>query len=111
MKLKEFLSKQGIKVLSPVGSTAKNPNDEFVILDEDPISNPLLLQHSVFAKMRYSSFLVVCNVNGYLGAAALIEIGYAIAIGLKVLTLEPVVDPNIKPYCSSLQEYFDLMTG
>ena len=106
MSLKTSLQENGIEVLSPVGSAAVSEEQEFVILDADPIQDHQILQDSIFAKMRTSSFLVLCNVDGYLGAAALIEIGYAIALGLKILTVEPVKDPNIAPYTRLLSEVF-----
>lgn len=105
-RIKLELESRHIAVLSPSGSIAINPDEEFVILDSDPVSHPKLLQDSVFAKIRRSSFLVVANVNGYLGAAAIMEIGYAIAIGLTIYTLEPVEDPNLSPYCELLTRAF-----
>ena len=106
MEVKNHLLSYDIEVLSPVGSHAINPTDEFVVLDHDPIDDPQILQDSIFAKMRTSSFHVVCNTDGYIGAAALIEFGYAIALGLKILTVEPVQDPNLAPYCRLLWDVF-----
>lgn len=102
--LKALLQDQGIDVLSPVGTAALNPGEEFVILDEDPVADHRILQDSVFAKIRRSAFLVVYNKDGYLGRAALLEIGYAVALGLQVLTVEPVEDPNIAPYTRLLSD-------
>lgn len=102
--LKSFLQHQGINVLSPVGTRAVNPGEEFVVLDDDPVADHRILQDSVFAKIRRSTFLVVYNKDGYLGRAALLEIGYAVALGLQVLTVEPVEDPNIAPYTRLLSD-------
>lgn len=104
--LKEELQSCQVKVLSPVGNAAVNPGEEFIVLDSDPISHPKLLQDSVFAKIRRSTFLVVANFDGYLGRAAVLEIGYAIANGLTVYSLEPIDDPNLSPYCRNLDEVF-----
>lgn len=104
--LKQLLSNEGIHSLSPEGNFSTNPDEEFVILDSDPVQNPELLQSSIFAKIRKSTFLTVANIDGYLGNAAILEIGYAIALGVKIYTLEPVSDPNIAPYCSDLNELF-----
>ncbi len=104
--IKSFLEDKGITVLSPVGSHAVNPGEEFVILDADPLHDERILQDSVFAKIRKSSFLVVLNKDNYIGKAALLEIGYAIAQGLQVLTVEPVDDPNIKPYTRNIKDVF-----
>ncbi len=105
-RLKKDLELHGIAVLSPSGDNAVNPKEEFIVLDSDPISNPKILQDSVFAKIRRSTFLVVANVEGYLGRAAVMEMGYAIALGVSIYTLEPVTDPNLSPYCNLLEEVF-----
>lgn len=106
MALKESLESNSITVLSPVGSFALNPKSEFIFLNADPIKDHRLLQDSIFGKMRMSSFHVLANVDGYIGNAALMEIGYAIALGLQILTLEVVEDPNIAPYCRLLKDVF-----
>lgn len=106
MELKSQLESRGIIVLSPVGTHALNPNEEFVLLNQDPIQDHRLLQDSIFGKMRTASFHVLANVDGYIGNAGLMEVGYAIALGLQILTLEPVNDPNIAPYCRSLEVVF-----
>ncbi len=104
--LKKELEQCCVSVLSPTGDLAINPDEEFIILNSDPVSHPKLLQDSVFAKIRQSTFLTVANVGGYLGKAAVLEIGYAIAIGISIYTLESVEDPNLRPYCRPLQEIF-----
>lgn len=104
--LKNALEKLGVAVLSPARCIAINPDDEFIILDSDPVCVPELLQSSVFAKMRRSTFLVLANFDGYIGRAAAVEIGYAIALGLKIYALETVEDPNIAPFCTPISTVF-----
>jgi hypothetical protein len=106
VRLKQILEHLHVVVLSPSGDVAVNPDDEFIILDSDPVSHPKLLQDSVFAKIRRSTFLTVANVRGYLGCAAVLEIGYAIGLGISIYTLEPIEDPNLAPYCTSLKDVF-----
>lgn len=108
--LKAFLECNGITVLSPTGTMAVNPGEEFILLDADPIHDHRLLQDSVFAKIRRSAFLIVMNKGGYLGRAALIEFGYAVAMGIEILTVEKVEDPNLAPYTRLLAEVFPLCT-
>ena len=113
-RLKRLLERKGITVLSPVGDGAINPGEEFVLLDADPIHDHRTLQDSVFANIRRSSFLTAFNQDGYLGKAALIEYGYAISVGIPILTLEPIEDPNIKPYTRLLSDVigqFELNDG
>ncbi len=108
-QLKQQLESAGVDVLSPIGSCAVNPKEEFVFLDADPIQDKRLLQDSVFGKIRTSAFLTLANFNGYIGNAALLEVGYALAFGLQILSVEPVEDPNIHLYTRPLYEvFFDL---
>ena len=104
--LKKLLEEKSIGVLSPGGSSAINPSEEFILLDSDPIDNPKLLQDSVFAKIRRSTFIIIANIDGYLGKAALMEIGYAIAQGIDVYTIEPINDPNLRSYCQLISHVF-----
>ena len=106
VSLKKALENRKVNVLSPAGHSAINPDEEFIVLDSDPVLDPKMLQDSVFAKIRRSTFFVVANVNGYLGKAAILEMGYAIATGITIFTLEPIEDPNLKPYCRLLKEVF-----
>ena len=48
MILKAFLESKNINVLSPVGSSAVNPGEEFIFLDNDPIADHRILQDSIF---------------------------------------------------------------
>jgi nucleoside 2-deoxyribosyltransferase len=105
-KLKKALERYNIQVLSPEVCEAVNPKDEFTILGSDPVDSPELLQPSIFQKIRESTFLVVANFGGYLGAAATLEIGYSIAIGIKIYALETITDPNIAPFCTSIFTVF-----
>jgi nucleoside 2-deoxyribosyltransferase len=104
--LKQCLERESIKVMAPVSEEVTNPGEEFALLDADPIHDPRSLQDSIFSMIRRSTFLVVANVDGYLGKAALLEIGYAVAQGIQILTIEDVDDPNISGYTRRLSEVF-----
>lgn len=106
LALKRALVTESVLVTAPVSDIVVNVGEEFALLDEDPIEDPRALQDSIFAMIRRSSFLVLANVHGYLGTAATMEVGYAIAQGLQILTLEPMNDPNIAGYTRTLSEVF-----
>ncbi len=106
IKLKQQLEDRHVAVLSPIDEDVVNPNDEFIIFNSDPVSDPKLLQDSVFAKIKRSTFVIVANIDGYLGRAAILEIGYALALGISIYTLEPVEDPHLVPYCRLLSSIF-----
>jgi hypothetical protein len=92
--------------LSPIDDNVVNPDDEFILFKSDKTTDPKLLQDGVFTKIKYSTFVVVANINGYIGRAGTLEIGYAIAHGICICTLEPVEDVHISPYCRLLSEVF-----
>ncbi|OXM87234.1 hypothetical protein [Paenibacillus rigui] len=106
LEVKTFLEQEGIHVLAPVSHGIVNPGEEFIILDEDPIEDPRTLQDSIFAKIRASSFLVIANIDDYIGKAAVLEMGYAAAMGLQILSVEKVSDPNLAGYCRLMEDVF-----
>ncbi len=106
LEVKAFLTGEGIEVVAPVSEGVVNPGEEFILLDEDCVADPRTLQDSIFAKMRGSSFLVLANIDDYNGKAAVLEMGYAIALGIQILSLEPVNDPNLSGYCRAFDSVF-----
>ncbi len=106
LEVKQYLLRERIKVLAPVSAGVVNPGEEFVLLDDDPIHDPRILQDSILAKIRESSFLVLANVDGYIGKAATFEMGYAVSQGIQILTLESVEDPNLAGYCRPFSDVF-----
>ncbi|WP_231348680.1 TIR domain-containing protein [Bacillus mycoides] len=104
--IQSFLEEENIEVLAPTSRGIVNPKEEFIILDEDPLTDHRTLQDSVLAKIRASSFLVVANVDDYIGKAATFEMGYAVSLGIQILTIETVKDPNLAGYCRLLEEVF-----
>jgi hypothetical protein len=106
LKIQSFLESRRIEVLAPVSRGVVNPGDEFILLDQDPVPDPRILQDSILAKIRVSSFLVLANVDGYIGKAAVFEMGYAVSQGIQILTVEPVEDPNLAGYCRRMEDVF-----
>ena len=111
LNLKQFLEEQRIHVLAPVSAGVMNPADEFVILNEDPVHDPRTLQDSVLTKIRASSFLILANVDGYIGKAATFEMGFAASLGIQILCIEPVSDPNLSGYCRPIKAVFPTWNG
>lgn len=106
VELIKEVEKLQIKVLSPKDCTIINPDDEFVIFQSDVTSDHKFLQDVVFSKIKISSFVLLANFNDYIGRAATLEMGYAIAHGISILTLRPVKDSHLKPYCRLLTDVF-----
>lgn len=77
VEAKDMLEKSGTKVLSPRFTKPKNPGEEFVVFTGEEGMTPLELeQHHLDSILKSDALIVVCP-KGYVGASALIEIGYA----------------------------------
>ena len=106
IELKNELEKLQIVVLSPKDCTIVDPAAEFVVFQPDSTSDPKLLQDAVFSKIKSATFVILANFNDYIGRAATLELGYAIANGISIFTLRPMKDAHLKPYCRLLSEVF-----
>ena len=88
LKIKKQLSTQNIQVLSPRFDEPKNPGQEFVIFEGEEGLSPLELKRHHLDMIGESDALIVCVSDGYVGASALIEIGYAQALGKRIIFTE-----------------------
>lgn len=88
ISIKERFESQGTYVLSPRFLEPKNPGDEFVIFTGEEGKSPLELERHHLESIEKSDALIICNPDGYVGASALIEIGYAQALGKKIVFVE-----------------------
>lgn len=86
--IKQALSEQGVEVLSPRFSDPKNPGEEFVVFKGEEGMSPLELERYHLSMIDNCDALIVCASDGYVGASALIEIGYAQAMGKRVIFTE-----------------------
>jgi nucleoside 2-deoxyribosyltransferase len=104
--VRSLLEEQGVHVLAPTGFRVVNPGAAFSVLEGDPKVEVRMVQDAFFAQIRNTTFLTVANVDGYLGKAVTFEMGYAVAYGLRILTLEAVNDPNLSGYVERLEAVF-----
>jgi len=88
LKIKKQLSAQNIQVLSPRFDEPKNPGQEFVVFKGEEGLSPLELERHHLNMIDKSDALIVCASGGYVGASALIEIGYAQALGKRIIFTE-----------------------
>lgn len=88
LKIRHRLIEMGIEVLSPRFIAPQNPGDEFVIFSGEEGMSPLELERHHLHAIEQSDALVVCDPAGYVGASALIEIGYAQALGKRIIFME-----------------------
>ncbi len=88
LKIKEKLEAQGAKVLSPRFTEPKNPGEKFVVFTGEEGLGPLELERHHLKSISESDALIVCDPEGYVGASALLEIGFANAIGKRIIFIE-----------------------
>lgn len=88
LNVKKQLSAKSIQVLSPRFDEPKNPGQEFVVFEGEEGLSPLELERHHLNMIEKCDALVVCASNGYVGASALIEIGYAQALGKRIIFTE-----------------------
>lgn len=88
LNVKKQLVKMNTKILSPRFEDPKNPGEEFVVFEGEEGLSPLELERYHLDMIDNCDALVVCSSNGYVGASALIEIGYAQAIGKRIIFTE-----------------------
>jgi len=88
LKIKEKLEAQGTKVLSPRFTEPKNPGERFVVFTGEEGLSPLELERHHLKSISESDALIVCDPEGYVGASALLEIGFANAMGKRIIFAE-----------------------
>lgn len=88
LEVKKTLASRGVKILSPRFEEPKNPGEEFVVFAGEEGMSPLELERYHLDMIDNCDALIVCSKDGYVGASALIEIGYAQALGKRVIFTE-----------------------
>ena len=89
-KLDEF-SRAGIEVLAPENARYSHTVVDFVYLEGEK-GSPLEREREHLSLIARSDLLYVVNPKGYLGKSTLIEIGYAVALGIPVYSMEKIGD-------------------
>jgi len=88
LAVKRTLADRNVEVLSPRFEEPKNPGEEFVVFQGEEGLSPLELERYHLSMIDTCDALVVCASGGYVGASALIEIGYAQALGKRIIFTE-----------------------
>ncbi len=88
LKVKKELERRGVKVLSPRFVKPKNPGEEFVVFSGEESLTPLELERYHLNSIVNSDALIICDPEGYVGASVLLEIGFAQALGKRIVFVE-----------------------
>lgn len=98
--IKEF-EDLGIEVLSPRASEISNPGADFLILETDDSSDPKTLEQRHLDAISEGDLLYLYNLNGYMGSSTILEIGYAVARNVPVVSKEPVTDFTLQLFIAA----------
>jgi len=90
--IKEF-ENLGIQVLSPKPSKVMNPEHKFITDDTD---DPKTLEQRRLDAIEKADTLYIYNLDGYIGASATLELGWAIALGKPIYSKEQSKDFTLK---------------
>jgi hypothetical protein len=93
--IKEF-EELGIEVLSPKLSGVVNTGDEFVILETDDTHDPKTLEQRHLDAIYEADALYIYNLEGYIGASATLELGWAAALGKPIYSKEEPEDFTLR---------------
>jgi len=88
VSIRNIMVDAGITVLSPRFVDPKNPKEEFVVFAGEEGSLPLELERYHLNCINMSDALIVVCPDGYVGASALMEIGYAHSLGKRIIFTE-----------------------
>ena len=88
LEVKDKLEAAGTKVLSPRFTEPKNPGEKFVVFTGEEGLSPLELERHHLKSISESDALIVCDPEGYVGASALLEIGFANSLGKRIIFTE-----------------------
>lgn len=87
----DYCAKNGVEVLSPKNLILKDMyNDNFALFHGEHISNEretYLIESKHTDAIKDADAIIVCNPDGYIGTRTLYEIGYADALGKRIVFL------------------------
>ena len=86
--IKQDLLRSGVEVLSPRFKNLKDPGADFVRFEGEENMSPIELGRYHLDMIDNSGALIICDEGGYVGASALMEIGYAHGIDKRIIFTE-----------------------
>ncbi|MBX3024677.1 hypothetical protein KF840_07190 [bacterium] len=92
------LTALGVRVLSPADPRIVGANGEFLFVASDRVRSVRLVQDRHLQAIEASGFLWLVDPDGYVGQSASLEIGFAIARGIPVLSTTLPSDLTLRQY-------------
>lgn len=94
VEAKRLFEELGAVVLRPRSETVESKNEGLVLLEGDP-DDEEAIQRAQLEAIAESHILYVVNPGGYVGGEATLEVGYAVAAGVTVVTSEPSFEAGV----------------
>jgi hypothetical protein len=101
---KETFARMGLKVLAPNDGNIVDKSVEYVLLDTDTSSSPTVNESAYIRKLLESDLVYVCNVGGYVGLTAMLEISIIMSKGQEIYFMEQPVDPLLAAMCDGAKD-------
>jgi hypothetical protein len=98
MEAVEELHACRVRVLSPEDPRVVDAIDSFLFVASDRHRSIRLVQDRHLASIGQSDFLWLVNPDGYIGQSASLEIGFAIACGVPILSTNVPPDLTMREY-------------
>lgn len=80
--------KNGYTLLAPKISNVKSDVNGFIVFEDDESNEPIIIEKDFLEKSLKSEEIVICYTNGYIGNTVMMEIGYLLGKGKKLIFLE-----------------------
>jgi hypothetical protein len=101
---KETFIKKGHKVLAPNDGNIVDKSAEYVLLDTDTSSSPTVNESAYINKLLESDLVYVCDVGGYVGLTAMLEISIIMSKGQEIYFMENPIDPLLAAMCNGAKD-------
>src|SRR5271155_1407285 len=99
----EELAERGVDVLSPADPRIVDQIGEFVFVASDKVRSIKMVQDRHLECIRASDFLWLVAPDGYVGQSASMEIGFAVAQSIPVLSVDQVTDLTLRRYVNRVE--------
>ena len=105
----DVFDNNGISVLAPRKSEAKNPGAELILLETDPSGATVKqIEDAHLAAIAASNFLYVVNPGGYIGPSVTLEMGYAHGLKKPIFSSDLPSDHALKAYITEVRSTQDM---
>lgn len=108
------LAALSVRVLSPADPRVVAQQGEFLFVASDPVRSVRLVQDRHLESIRAADFLWLICPDGYVGQSASMEVGFAAAAGVPILSTHVPSDLTLSQYVklvSSLREAVSMVNA